>query len=184
MAEKPQRKAPPTYDPFLGSRDETYSIDETYTSSTDGRGHSGGQLNYHDGKDSKRFSIPPAVRGFMGRLVNSDRHPWYDGDPAIQRDALVHRLTYWADKEGDVAGQVALARWRIGMRAAQMQSEAEDSTSDIAKLRDALEYFDKERLWDRLNLLCEETMMDVEGLDEPWRGQTIELINRYYRLED
>lgn len=157
-------------DPWALAQTNGYSIDNFYTRSTDGRGHS----------ENVQAKLSPAMIGEINALVHSRELPGYKTVQDFIRDACVHRAKYVSDLlrssrinelnfGGIIAAEAMIAQIEQNAAKRALGQQVLDRTAN--EIKELLESNKKSDAWDRVEEFAE--------LAEAWHDETV-----YVRMVD
>lgn len=156
----------PTYDPFKGTKDSEYDVGKFYTRAT----------NAHDHSSNIQLPLPKELKGHIQTIVNNGVFP-YTSVQAFVRDAIVHRLEWIAGQNpADLETPQVVAFERMLARQ-EMRAEAQRAQEEIyAGFVKGCEKAMDVRAYDVVLVLCDETQMDADHLDDAWRVKLMEKV--------
>lgn len=159
-----------SYDPWATQDTKSYSLDEVYSRSTDGRGHSA---------NLGQVKVSPEMAGEIGALVASGVIPEYRTAQDFVRDAVVHRLAYWAEKQknGDLQRRVTIEAMMA--RRDRQKAEIDNMTGLLEKTENTLWAARTAEDWAMLEAIVAEAEGDIELVHEPYKGKLMAIVKKY-----
>lgn len=157
-----------TTDPWETVDANTYSPDQVYTRSVDGRGHS----------VNTQTKMSPEIAGEIAALVASGVVPEYRTAQDFHRDAAIHRLKYWADREGAGGLERRLTIEMIRSKTEQALTEMTELQEMVDAKTRAIDAATKLEDWDHLARIIDAAEDEAEVIREPYRGKLMKVVEK------
>lgn len=150
----------------------SYSPDNYYTYSVDGKGH----------KEKYNLPVPPSVYGRIGELIASKKVAQYRTPQDFIRDAIIHRLAYLNDflKDAGIAEAI-----KHEMLLSQIEDQARTQRqleSLVTRTQEELElaYGRQDRVM--MKSIFERVEYFINDVREPYHSDIENTVKKYRRL--